>query len=59
MGWYCTAQLQVTVVDCDVSRNLHVAPGALGVIVWVSALVSLQNYLWDERFTPSEGYSLW
>lgn len=55
MGWYCTAQLQVTVVNCDVSRNLDVAPGALGVVVWISALVSLQNHLWDERFTPADG----
>lgn len=35
-----TAELQVTVVDRHVAANLHVAPGALGVIVGVAALVA-------------------
>lgn len=35
-----TAGLEVTVVNRHVAANLHVAPGALGVIVGVAALVS-------------------
>lgn len=54
-----TRQLQVTVVDRHVPRNLHVAPGALGVVVRVTALVAGQTDLGDELLVLAEPHHLW
>lgn len=54
-----TTQLQVTVVDRHVPRNLHVAPGALGVVVRVTALVAGQTDLGDELLVLAEAHHLW
>lgn len=51
-----TTQLQVTVINCHIARNFHIAPGTLWVIVRVTALVSHKGDLGDEVFAPAEGH---
>lgn len=53
-----TTQLQIAVVDGHVSRKLHIAPGALRVVVRVTALVSRQADLRDEVLVYAEGLGL-
>lgn len=54
-----TTQLYITVVNCHVSRNLHVAPGAFGVLVRITALVAVQRDLGDELLVTTQGHCLW
>lgn len=49
-----TTQLQVAVVHCDIPRHLHIAPGALWVIIRVPALVAFQTNLRDEVLVLTE-----
>lgn len=49
-----TTQFDFTVVDCHVSRLPYVAPGALRVIVGVTALVAPHTYFRDEVFVLAE-----
>lgn len=54
-----TTEVQVTEVDRHVSRDLHIAPGALGVLVGITALVALQDDLGDEVLVFAEGHDTW
>lgn len=54
-----TTQLKVAVVDRHVPRNLHIAPGALEVVVRVTALVAGQSDFRDELLVLAEGLHLW
>lgn len=53
-----TTEVEVTVVDRHISRNLHVAPGALRVVVRVTALVAGQSDFRDELLVLAEGRHL-
>lgn len=53
-----TTHLQVTVVDRHISKNVHVAPGPLRVVVRVTALVAYEPDLGDELLVLAEGCSL-
>lgn len=50
-----TAELKVTVVDCHVPEDLHVAPGALWVSVGVPTLVTQKADFGDELLVFAEG----
>lgn len=49
-----TADVQVTVVDGHIPGVRHVAPGSLGIIVGVTALVCGQSDFWDELLVFAE-----
>lgn len=49
-----TTQVEVTVIDGHISRNLHEAPGALGVVVGIPTLVAGQSYFGDEFHVLAE-----